>query len=194
MILWLNGAFGAGKTTCAHELNRRLPSSFVYDPEAVGSFIRQNTPKTFHKSNFQDHPEWRLFNYKMLKALSSSFDGTIIVPMTLINFAYFEEIIGRLQKDGIPVQHYILYAEKKTLQKRLHKRMEWGNTWAKRHIDLCIHAFDHEITDQKIQTDNKSIDCIIEEIAIKSGLSLMPNARSTLRKCFVRMRILLKRI
>ena len=42
MILWLNGSFGAGKTTVAHELQRRLPDAFVYDPENVGYFLRKN--------------------------------------------------------------------------------------------------------------------------------------------------------
>ncbi|WP_142710399.1 adenylyl-sulfate kinase, partial [Citrobacter braakii] len=27
MIIWLNGAFGAGKTTIAHELQQKLPNA-----------------------------------------------------------------------------------------------------------------------------------------------------------------------
>ena len=44
MIVWLNGAFGAGKTQTAYELRRRLPGSYVYDPENAGFFIRDNLP------------------------------------------------------------------------------------------------------------------------------------------------------
>jgi Mg-chelatase subunit ChlI len=33
---WINGAFGAGKTTLAEELHRRLPETILYDPEYVG--------------------------------------------------------------------------------------------------------------------------------------------------------------
>lgn len=36
MIFWVNGAFGAGKTQTSYELHRRIPNSFVYDPENVG--------------------------------------------------------------------------------------------------------------------------------------------------------------
>ena len=36
MIVWINGAFGAGKTLTAGEIHRRLPDSVVYDPEDVG--------------------------------------------------------------------------------------------------------------------------------------------------------------
>lgn len=39
--------------------------------------------------------------------------------MTLTNRQYYDEIIGRLIKDGIEIKHYILYAEKKNLEKRL---------------------------------------------------------------------------
>ena len=31
MIIWLNGAFGAGKTQTAYALRRRLPGSYVVD-------------------------------------------------------------------------------------------------------------------------------------------------------------------
>jgi chloramphenicol 3-O-phosphotransferase len=33
MIIWLNGAFGAGKTQTAFELHSRIPDSYVFDPE-----------------------------------------------------------------------------------------------------------------------------------------------------------------
>ena len=41
MLIWLNGAFGVGKTQTAHELHRRLPDSFIYDPEQAGYFMRE---------------------------------------------------------------------------------------------------------------------------------------------------------
>ncbi|MES3696190.1 adenylyl-sulfate kinase [Mammaliicoccus sciuri] len=100
MIIWLNGAFGSGKTTAAFELNKRLSKSFVYDPENLGSFIRHNIPKNLHKDNFQDHDQWRYFNYDLLKYIAESYDGIIIVPMTIINIEYYQEIIERLKKMG----------------------------------------------------------------------------------------------
>ncbi len=36
MIIWINGAFGAGKTALAEELHRRLPDAVLYNPEDVG--------------------------------------------------------------------------------------------------------------------------------------------------------------
>ncbi|MEU4715141.1 hypothetical protein AB0F73_15975 [Micromonospora purpureochromogenes] len=40
MIVWLNGAFGAGKTTVAAELCRRLPGARRFDPEWVDNHGR----------------------------------------------------------------------------------------------------------------------------------------------------------
>ena len=39
MIIWINGAFGAGKTQAAYELRRRAENAYVYDPENAGYFI-----------------------------------------------------------------------------------------------------------------------------------------------------------
>ena len=40
MIVWLNGAFGAGKTSTAKELLQLLPNARLYDPEHVGFLLR----------------------------------------------------------------------------------------------------------------------------------------------------------
>lgn len=194
MIVWINGAFGSGKTTCAYELLKRLPNSMVYDPENIGYFMRKNIPRELHKADFQDHEQWRMFNYEMLKYLSVSYDGIILAPMTLVNPQYYDEIIGRLVKEGIEVKHYILYAEKKTIEKRLNKRIERGNTWAKQQTDRCIYAFHHDITEEKIITDNRSIDSIVEELAQKSGLTLLEDRRNQMKKWIDRTVTLLKHI
>ena len=41
MIIWINGAFGAGKTTLADELGGRLPDAVLFDPEYVGYILRR---------------------------------------------------------------------------------------------------------------------------------------------------------
>lgn len=182
MIIWLNGAFGSGKTTVAFELNKRLSKSFVYDPENLGSFIRHNIPKNLHKDNFQDHDQWRYFNYDLLKYIAESYDGIIIVPMTIINIEYYQEIIERLKKDGIRLDHYILYANKKTLNRRLNKRLELGETFARVQMDDCIEFFDNIVTEYKIYTDQLNVDQVVNEVAQKSQLKLLKNRNWIKRK------------
>ena len=182
MIIWLIGAFGSGKTTVAFELNKRLSKSFVYDPENLGFFIRHNIPENLHKDNFQDHDQWRYFNYDLLKYVAESYDGIIIVPMTIINIEYYQEIIERLKKDGIRLDHYILYANKKTLNRRLNKRLELGETFARVQMDDCIEFFDNIVTEYKIYTDQLNVDQVVNEVAQKSQLKLLKNRNWIKRK------------
>jgi thymidylate kinase len=56
VIIWINGAFGAGKTTLAEELHRRLPDAVVYDPEDVGLMVRKWVRAD---GDFQHLPSWR---------------------------------------------------------------------------------------------------------------------------------------
>jgi len=195
MILWINGAFGAGKTTTAFELNRRIPDSFVYDPENAGYFIRRNAPAYFSVGDFQDIPLWRKTNYEMLKLIADQHDGLIIVPMTLVSGEYYDEIITKLINDGIVVRHFILCADKETITKRLKRRsIKESDNFALDSIDRCLHAFDTDITDEKIITDNKSVDDILAEIAEKADIALIPDNRPAVKKLIDKYLTLIKHI
>jgi len=193
--VWINGAFGVGKTITALELQRRLPDSFVYDPESAGFFIRKNSPKSFSKGDFQDIPLWRKMNFEMLMFLSKSYDGVIIVPMTLVDKLYYDEIITKLINNGIEVKHFILYASKETITKRLKKRsMGRTQAFAVQSIDRCLHSFDTVIKEIRIITDGKSIDDVVNEIAEKSNITLTRDTRSRLRKRFDRFVLNVRRV
>jgi len=69
-----------------------------------------------------------------------------------------------------------------------------NNSWAKLQIDRCIDAFNDEIIEEKIITDNKTIDEIVEEIARKNGLTLTYDRRTSVEKWIDRVIILLKHI
>lgn len=146
------------------------------------------------KTDFQDYELWRSFNYGLLAYIAREYDGTIIVPMTITHPAYYQELVQTLINDGIPLKHYILYAEKDTIIKRLNKRWKWGETWAKSQIDRCIHAFNIDITEEKIMTDGKSIDQVVEEVAARSQLTLLPDNRSRLQKWVDRKLVLLRHV
>ncbi|WP_161487968.1 AAA family ATPase [Paenibacillus glacialis] len=182
MIIWINGAFGSGKTQTSSELFRRIPNSFIYDPENTGYFIRKNIPKPIHKGDFQDFVMWRQFNYSMLKTIHDEFSGTIIVPMTIVSPEYFSEIVDRLREDGITVNHFTLCASKNTLLKRLRSRGEGKNSWAARQIDRCIAGLSHEVFQDHLDTDEMSIEDIVEQIAALTNSTLLPDRRSRLRK------------
>jgi len=192
MIIWINGAFGAGKTSTAFELNRRLPDSFVYDPENAGYFIRKNSPAEFQGGDFQDIELWREMNYKHISLIVSKYSGTLIIPMTLVNPVYYDEIIGRLKSDGLDVRHFILYASKNEIKRRL--RLRGGDTFALQSIDRCINAFDNLITGEKIDTERMGIDMVVNEIAQRCGILLMPDKKTKFGKFLFRIGVLIKHI
>ncbi|GIO92218.1 AAA family ATPase [Paenibacillus lactis] len=182
MILWINGAFGSGKTQAAHELHRRLPNSYVYDPENAGYFIRSNLPPDAKRDDFQHYPMWREFNYAMFKHMDQESNRIIIAPMTVTNPEYFDEIVGRLRRDGVDVRHFTLCASREVLLKRLRSRYEGANSWAAQQIDRCISGLSQEVFRQHIDTDRLSIDEVVSVIAEHAGIQLLPDRRSRTRK------------
>jgi hypothetical protein len=123
VIIWLNGGFGAGKTTLAEELHRRLPEAVVYDPEQVGvmlwKFMRPN-------GYFQDLPSWRELVVAAALSLRRHHADTLIVPMTLIRDDYRAEILGGLAAAGEEVLHVFLELDAGVLRQRLNARVVYA--------------------------------------------------------------------
>ena len=127
VIIWLNGAFRAGKTTLAEELHRRLPDAVVYNPEDVGlmlwKWMRPN-------DDFQDLPSWRELVVATALSLRRHHADTLIVPMSLIRDAYRAEILGGLADAGEEVLHVFLEADAGVLRERLNARVTHpGKEW-----------------------------------------------------------------
>ena len=197
MIIWLNGAFGAGKTTVAYELHRRLDNSFVYDPENAGYFLRKNMPKECHTPDFQDMELWREFNYRILKEIHEAYGGTVIVPMTLVDPAYFREIVQRLTDGGVPVAHVILYASRETILRRLKKRSLGSlgrEAFAVEAIGRCLDFFDHRASGIRIETDEMTVDEVVLRIGKECGLRLQPDRRGKIRRETDRLRTAIRHI
>lgn len=194
MIVWINGAFGSGKTSVAYELNRRIKESFVFDPENIGFYIRKNIPNVMLEDDFQDFKSWRRFNFKMLEDISNNYDGIIIVPMTITNVKYFNEIIVKLKNNGIVVNHYTLYASKEVLLRRLNKRLDGKNSWPAKQIDRCIKAFNNKIFEKYVYTDNISVDEVADKIGELSGIKFEKDRLGKIEKLWFKVKLSLKHI
>jgi predicted kinase len=121
VIIWLNGAFRAGKTTLAEELHRRLPEAVVYNPEDVGLMLWRWVPPN---DDFQDLPSWRELVVATALSLRRHHADTLIVPMSLIRDAYRAEILGGLADAGEQVLHVFLEADIGVLRERLDARVD----------------------------------------------------------------------
>lgn len=194
MIIWINGAFGSGKSQASYELNRRIPGSFVYDPEKTGYYIRKNIPEDAKASDFQEYPMWREFNYSMLRYMNERSSQVIIAPMTITNPQYFNEIIGRLKREGVIVHHYTLCASKDVLLKRLKNRGDGADSWPAQQINRCIEGLSQEVFRHHLDTDKMTIDAVVEQIASRSGIRLLPDSRSAAKKRLDRIITQIKQI
>lgn len=194
MIIWINGAFGAGKTQTAFELNRRIQNSFVYDPENVGLFINRNIPKEIRKDDFQDNKSWREMNLSLIRQIAMEFDGVIIIPMTIVNKEYHKEIIENLINEGIALKHFTLMASKETLLKRLKARGDGENSWPAKQIDRCLMGLSSEIFKEHINTNEKTIDEVVMNIGKLCNIEFLSNKDTLVKKKMNRLITQLKHI
>ncbi|MEK3901409.1 AAA family ATPase [Paenibacillus sp. FSL R7-0179] len=154
----------SGKTQTAAELHRRIPNSYVFDPENAGYYIRDNIPAEMAEDDFQKHYLWREFTYSMLKCIYSEYEETIIVPMTLVDPDYFIEIVGRLRSEGRQVRHFTLYASPETLLDRLKSRGEGRDSWAALQMQRCLEGLKNKVFEHHVDTEYQLISQVAEVI------------------------------
>ncbi|MCX4694896.1 NUDIX hydrolase [Streptomyces sp. NBC_01408] len=144
MILWINGTFGAGKTSTARELIGLIPDSTLFDPELIGDALRGLLPRKrlAEVSDYQDLPSWRRLVVDTAAALLAEVGGVLVVPMTLLRQEYRDEIFGGLAARRIAVRHVLLTPAETILRQRIATREEPG---APEDVDLRVRqwAYDH---------------------------------------------------
>ncbi len=119
MIVWLNGTHGAGKTTTAPLVQQLLPDARVLDAEKVGETLMDIKPGLPATDNFQHWPPWRPLVVETARRVLEYTGGTLVMPMTVLVEAYWREISEGLARYGIPVRHFVLHADQKTLRGRI---------------------------------------------------------------------------
>ncbi|MEV0494381.1 AAA family ATPase [Streptomyces atratus] len=149
MIVWVNGAFGSGKTTLVAELHRRWPEALVYDPEQIGYVLRDIVEVP--KGNFQHLPLWRRQVASMAIGLVEEYGRPVLAPMTVVDPQYADEIFGALETAGVTVHHFFLEVSADVLEQRLDARVvapddpvrdEAARRWGKAQIAQCVAAVD----------------------------------------------------
>ncbi|MFJ9507401.1 AAA family ATPase [Streptomyces anulatus] len=117
MIIWLNGTFGAGKTTTAKEVTSLLPDSRLFDTEKVGEMLWHvlGVPDR----DFQDFPPWRGLVVETARLVLDHVGGTLVVTQTVLVESYWQEIHDGLTRAGIPVHHVLLHTDRDTLVERI---------------------------------------------------------------------------
>lgn len=195
MLIWINGPFGGGKTQTAYALARRLPGSVVADPELVGFGLQRMMPRSL-RVDFQDLASWRHGVVEVLDRTLTTYDGHVIVPMTLVEPAYFDEIVGRLRNDAHAVHHVALLADRQTVLRRLRERAVgrllqriaapgWTprrETFAVANLDRCLERLREPRFAEQLWTDELSLPQVVERVAAGAGLQLEPDRDGPVRR------------
>jgi 8-oxo-dGTP pyrophosphatase MutT (NUDIX family)/predicted kinase len=123
-VVWINGAFGAGKTTTARELIELIPNSTLFDPEVIGTALAHLLPpkRLAEAGDVQDLPIWRRLVIDTAAAMLGELGGTLVVPMTLLRQDYRDEIFGGLAARRIAVRHVLLAPAETILRERIAAR------------------------------------------------------------------------
>jgi len=119
MIVWLNGAHGAGKTTTSALVQQLIPDSRVFDAEKVGATLMDITPGLPATDNFQHWPPWRPLVVETARRVLEYTGGTLVIPMTVLVEQYWREIRTGLAHHAIPIRHFVLHADQDTLRGRI---------------------------------------------------------------------------
>ncbi|RYX81669.1 tunicamycin resistance protein [bacterium] len=165
MIVFINGAFGAGKTTTAKRLQERLPNSLLYDPEEVGFMLRAILKPIEWSGDFQDYPEWRKLVPATAQALIEQRKRILIIPMTIWREDYFLEVTEGLRRVDTDFQHFCLTAPVEIIHERLKRRGEQQEgTWAFQQAYKCVEAFESDIFDERIDSVGADTDQIVGHI------------------------------
>ncbi|MEV0297571.1 AAA family ATPase [Nocardia sp. NPDC050710] len=135
MIIWLNGTFGAGKTTTATELTTLLPGSRIFDTEEVGIMLR-HVLGTEIVRDFQDWQPWRGLVVAAATQILDYVGGALVIPQSVLVHQYWQEIRSGLETASIPVHHFVLHAERDELLRRIETDPTTPNsTWRLEHLD-----------------------------------------------------------
>lgn len=191
MIVWINGAFGGGKTQTAYELVRRTNGTVLVDPELIGFGLQRALPKPL-RGDFQDLAAWRTGVIEVLDAVERSGEyRASIVPMTLVAPDYVDEIHGGLRGLGHEIVHIALVASPETLRRRLRGRaagVTRMETWAMRQIDRCVTAL-ATVDAHEVSNDDRGLDAVVEQVAEVAGLPLTRPAHPPWRAQLRRLRV-----
>lgn len=155
MVIWLNGAFGVGKTSVARELLPLLPSARLVDPERLGYVMR----RTFWRGrDYQDVASWRRLTRRQVERAGRR--GIAVVPMTVVDARVLDEVVGGLH--GVRV--LLLAARRDVLEARIVASDE-ARDWRLAQLDRCLGAFAAGGFGEPVATDGRTPSELAQEIA-----------------------------
>jgi shikimate kinase len=171
VIIWLNGTFGAGKTTTARQLAGRLANARQFDPELVGELLM--TALDDHEfKDFQDLAPWRELVPVVTEKIASFTGQHLIAVQTVLREDYWRELTQAFKRTPLGIFHVLLHVDSDVLAERIKADV----------IDVraCQWRLDHisdyeksrpwmeSAADLVIDTTNLPVTAVAERIAVEA--------------------------
>lgn len=118
MLVWINGAFGVGKTTAARRLREMDPRWRIFDPESVGYMLRANLAGVAF-DDFQDLAGWRALVPAVAREVMKHTNDHLVAVQTVLNEAYWRDLSSGFAERDIFVVQVVLDADDDTLRSRI---------------------------------------------------------------------------
>lgn len=165
MIIWINGPFGVGKTQVARRIAGAGTGAFLFDPEQIGFLLRRLLPGPA-PIDFQDLPLWRELTIRLLREAAATASGPVVVPMTLTDPRYFDEIAAGVRAAGLDLRHFTLLASADVVRQRLRRRLDWpaSRRWALERVEPCLAALAAPMFQVHVHTERRAPADIAGEI------------------------------
>lgn len=119
VIIWINGPFGAGKTTVTTRLLEGDASLVMFDTENVGSMLRAALQRRIPVADFQDWTSWRRLVVATLSEISAELGSDVVVPQTVVIEPYWREITTGLSERHVPLRAFTLDVASDELKRRI---------------------------------------------------------------------------
>jgi shikimate kinase len=118
VIIWLNGTFGAGKTTTARQLAGRLANARHFDPELVG-YLLMTALGDHEFKDFQDLSPWRELVPVFTEKIAAFTGQHLIAVQTVLREDYWRELTEGFQRTPLAIFHVLLHVDSDVLAERI---------------------------------------------------------------------------
>jgi len=143
VIVWVNGTFGAGKTSVGTLAVERDPRLRLYDPECVGYLLRgQLSDQEF--TDFQQLESWRRLVPVVADELIRETGHHLVAIQTVLIEDFWVELVAGLSALGHEVLHVVVEADEDVMRERIDvDRLEPGaREWRLNHLERYAAARD----------------------------------------------------